>query len=275
MLEISAFSLQGKRKENQDAYYLGERLFAVADGMGGLVHGKEAAETFIEVAKTGGSLLDIIKEANTRIFELVGGTACVLLEIEGQKASYTHIGDSRLYLFRNNILTRLTKDHSYIEYLIDKGEISRQESLLHPKRNLLTKALGTDSEVVAEVQELDLEEGDLLLMVTDGVWGSVSEQDLVLKAQLGAKELCELALANGSTDNITAVVLTVKGDNASGDAASRLNEVGGLTSLSSYKSNLGSTANLNNIQARDRQVINSHNLTNITMQRRKNFDFIK
>jgi protein phosphatase len=136
--------------------------------------------------------------------------ACVVLD---NTAVFAHVGDSRLYLV-NKELKQLTKDHSVVQTLIETGEITPDDAKRHPRKNVITRALGVEAEVIADFSELQLADNDTLLLCTDGLTNYVTE-DIILETfnqnsitSVGDK-LIELANLNGGGDNITVVTLTV------------------------------------------------------------------
>ena len=184
------------RDMNQDSYYIssGEdeiRLFIVADGMGGYKGGEVASRLAIEstknyiyqkyskIPKEKESILQMIREsieyANREVYEesqknedLNGmGTTIDVCLIYGNRAYIGHVGDSRIYRQRKGFFRKLTTDHSYVEQLIREGNITREEAYNHPKKNMLTKALGCTAFVEPDVSVKGFVKGDILLMCTD------------------------------------------------------------------------------------------------------------
>ena len=239
-MEFYAKSDVGRvRTENQDAYRIPTeneeiQLFIVADGMGGHNGGKIASnmavETICEYIK--GNMLvnedksNLLKKAveyaNSEIYkksveeaELEGmGTTIVACLIYNSKLYLGHIGDSRIYRIRKNILRQLTKDHSYVEKLVADGTITREESYTHPKKNMITKALGCTPFVEPDIKIKSLLRNDILVLATDGLTNMVPESKIFkiivensrdLKAV--SDELISEANNAGGYDNITALII--------------------------------------------------------------------
>jgi PPM family protein phosphatase len=234
------------RTENQDYYGYAEpesdeefrrkgRLAVVADGMGGHQGGQVASaiaveslrDTYLqdEAEDTETALVAAFSGAQAAILqvaaehpELTGmGTTCVAAAIRDGRLNYGHVGDSRLYLFRNSTISRLTRDHTYVNRLVDEGTITPEQAETHPDRNILTAALGMNRAVPAEFGESTLHPSDVLLMCTDGLHGLVSDEEMLATATRrsprdACRELVELAKARGGFDNITLQVIVVDKD---------------------------------------------------------------
>ena len=195
------------RRENQDAYGVrfnegsGHTICVVCDGMGGPGGGKLASSlavnTFIDtclsnlrrdmtweqVKETAASA---VAAANTVVYErscsepaLYGmGTTLVSAIIRDGWAVFNNVGDSRAYRVHNGCIIRITKDHSFVEQLIDKGDITAEEARRHPRRNLITRALGPEAVEFSDSFEAALEPGDWLLLCTDGLVGTVTDEEM-------------------------------------------------------------------------------------------------
>src|SRR3984957_12122423 len=144
------------------------------------------------------------------------GTTCTALSLVGRQLCFAHVGDSRLYLVRGGMISRLTRDHSYVGRLVESGIVREEDAESHPQRHILTAALGSGRELTPDVPErpLDLVIGDSLLLCTDGLWGVVPEPDLARIVQTGTPaEACTAlvnqALERGGPDNITVLVLRI------------------------------------------------------------------
>ncbi len=210
------------------------RLAVVADGMGGYEGGQEASRLAVEsvqqvygdssAATPQEALVAGLETAHRNIQQygeehplLHGmGTTCTALAIVGRYLSFAHIGDSRLYLARNGNITRLTRDHSYVGRLVESGIVRLEDAESHPQRHILTAALGSGREVQPDVPDrpLLLEEDDVLILCTDGLWSLVGEQELLRTAQAYPPAACcralvDMALERGGPDNITVVVLRI------------------------------------------------------------------
>jgi protein phosphatase len=144
------------------------------------------------------------------------GTTCTALSIVNRQLYFAHVGDSRLYLIRGGAISRLTRDHSYVGRLVESGIVRSEDAESHPQRHILTAALGSGAEVMPHVPEnpITLEQGDLLLLCTDGLWGQVPDQDLAHIAESNppakaCQKLVKMALARGGPDNITVQLLRI------------------------------------------------------------------
>lgn len=232
------------REINEDCYKVIEppegsgqpALFIVADGMGGHSSGEVASrmavqfaeELFIENCKKDGKiadpselLRDIIKHSNAKIFEKASetiehlgmGTTMTISAFLGERVVTGHVGDSRLYRVRNGAIEKITEDHSLIEELVRNGVINREEASHHPDRNIITKALGCERELTADIYETYVESGDKLLLCTDGLTNMIDDSEILYvltneeDPEIACKSLVERAIDNGGVDNITAIVI--------------------------------------------------------------------
>ncbi|MGB8830613.1 MAG: SpoIIE family protein phosphatase, partial [Candidatus Sulfotelmatobacter sp.] len=144
------------------------------------------------------------------------GTTCTALVVRDRELYFAHVGDSRLYLVRGAAISRLSRDHSYVGRLVESGIVRVEDAEKHPQRHILTSALGAGIEVAAESPEqgIALQEGDTLLLCTDGLWGVVSDQEILRTLSQGSPTECcdalvKLALARGGPDNVTVQILRV------------------------------------------------------------------
>jgi serine/threonine protein phosphatase PrpC len=237
-----------ERTENEDNFCYAEpeqdgelkkrgRLVVVADGMGGHEGGQVASGLAVDavrdfflngaIADPADVLVTAYQAAHNAIQdfardhpELSGmGTTCTSAVLRDDQLTYGHVGDSRLYLLRSNAITRLTRDHSYVQQMVDKGLITAEQAKTHPSKNILTSALGSDSPVEADFAEapITLQKGDTLLLCTDGLHGLVSEEEmLALSSRNPPREACqelvEMAKARGGFDNITVQILRFDGN---------------------------------------------------------------
>lgn len=227
------------RNMNQDSFYISENdnglnLCILADGMGGYKGGEIASkvavtavskfitEKFDSISKDKDSILDLLEDAilfaNSAIYEESEadeelqdmGTTLEVMLIYKQKVYIGHVGDSRIYRIRKNNMKKITTDHSYVEKLIQDGEITREESYNHPKKNLLIKALGTDEEVEPDLIYTVLNKNDMLIICSDGLTNMISEKeilDIVLNnsSENVADVLVDEANDAGGLDNITVI----------------------------------------------------------------------
>lgn len=221
-------------------------LFVVSDGMGGHKGGATASaltvKSIIEFfhlsheGKPDCLIRAAIEFANTQIFatalhepELQGmGATCVVLLITPDgRAWYGHVGDSRMYLYRKAYLQALTKDHSWVQYLVDTGEITQAEAANHPQKNRILRALGTDEDVKPDVpaEAQPLKDDDVFLLCSDGLCGLLADEDLQQLmnnspvSEMAARCL-QAALDKGGTDNVSVVLVRVKNPETNLDATS-------------------------------------------------------
>ncbi len=214
----------------------------VADGMGGhragdvasslavesLVQSLQAWEHSATVADSVPKLKEIIGQANKAVFDTAAlneqyhnmGTTVVMAMIREDSGLIGHIGDSRAYRLREGRLEQLTEDHTLVNELAKSGQLSPQEAAHHPRRNVLTRALGTDREVEADVRIIDWRSGDVLLLCSDGLSGLVDHSEVLATLEHSeseldqqAQRLIDLALLAGGDDNIT-VALVADGGRA-------------------------------------------------------------
>jgi PPM family protein phosphatase len=215
------------RDSNQDNIEASELLAAVADGMGGHPGGEVAsaiAMSLVEGAFTGRSLDELqaaVRAANRAIWDRattddelqgMGTTICAAGLTDDGDLAVVNVGDSRAYLFRNDSLTRLTNDHSVTAEAVRRGEMSEQEALDHPRRSILTRALGVAPDVELDCTVYSVDPGDRVLVCSDGLFNEVPDNDimsLVKETQdlaATADSLVELALTRGGRDNISVVI---------------------------------------------------------------------
>jgi len=210
------------------------RLAIVADGMGGYEGGQEASRIAVETVRhlydrdfagdPQAALLNAFLAAHNSIQryafehpEFYGmGTTCTALAIVDRQLYFAHVGDSRLYLLRGESISKLTRDHSYVGRLVENGIVRSEDAESHPQRHILTAALGSGHEIFPQLSEqpLSLEENDVLLLCTDGLWGVVGDQDLAQAAGTrpladACMKLVRMALERGGPDNVTVQLLRV------------------------------------------------------------------
>lgn len=228
------------REMNQDNYFISDpndeiKLFIVADGMGGYKGGEIASALAIESAKSyitnnfeetnreKEKILDLIKNAieyanmvvyerSKEVEELNGmGTTLDVVIIQSGRLYIGHVGDSRVYRLRKDFFRKLTTDHSYVEQLVRQGNITKEEAYNHPKKNMLTKALGCTAFVEPDVMVKGFQKDDILLMCTDGLTNMVRENKICEIIKENPESACDVlvnkANENGGQDNITAVII--------------------------------------------------------------------
>jgi protein phosphatase len=231
------------REINEDYYNLvlnenGEIVaFVIADGMGGHNSGEVASkmavdsvsEKILPVAKLpddesliSDALVNIIQLANKEIYEvgqnsienLGMGTTLIAAIPKAGKMHIGHVGDSRAYRIRDNEIHRITTDHSYIEELLKNGTINNEEAKLHPKKNLITRALGC-VELEVDYYISEIKSGDIFVFCTDGLTNMVDDEDIknicldTSDSQQACDRLVDLANTNGGEDNITVIVVKI------------------------------------------------------------------
>src|SRR5438067_1610420 len=239
-----------KRKHNEDAYFADDAmgLFIVADGMGGHAAGEvasaQAVKSIRESLQEGKPVLDAFARSPTvesrehaaqlmekAILKACGdiyalatsdlgkrgmGTTVVALMVAGKKAVVGHVGDSRVYLYRNGRAHQLTEDHTIIQEQLKRGLITREQVPTADNKNVITRAVGIQPQVAVDTLVTDVLPGDLFVLCSDGLHGYLSDEEL---PQLFAQErdkltdlLVDLALQRGGKDNVTAVLLSVEAD---------------------------------------------------------------
>jgi protein phosphatase len=219
------------RKDNQDSGFASEHLLVIADGVGGAARGDIASSTAVQILRRldGPPPEDVLEamagaihRAHDRIAELVDedpeleGTSTTVTAalFDGNRIGVGHIGDSRGYLLRNGELSQLTKDHTFVQSLIDEGRITEEESRSHPHRNLILRAVDGVHETDPDLFMIELAPGDRLLLCSDGCSGVLDNGRLADILGTGTVdyavvELVRASLDAGSTDNITCVVADV------------------------------------------------------------------
>lgn len=204
-------------------------VFAVADGLGGHRSGEVASKTAVDFIKNNLSkirnyndeeeMMSFVKDINLELKKIgddeparLGmATTLTMCIVDGQKLYICHVGDSRAYSIKNEAIIRLTKDHSLVQILVDEGKITQEEAEIHPQKNVITRALGTDNSVNVDFHRVDIDPEAIYLLCSDGLFNMVSDNNIkaiVLENTLedAAKKLIDLANINGGKDNITVVL---------------------------------------------------------------------
>ena len=242
MVQAFATSDVGREREiNEDYFYISfpddqVQLFILADGMGGYQGGEIASKLAVSAAKSyimsnyentnkeeKEGLADLVKNAlqyaNMIVYEKAEampelsnmGTTMDICIIYQSKAFIAHVGDSRVYRLRKEFFKKITKDHSYVQKLVDEGKITKEESEVHPKKNMLMKAVGCNAYVEPDVLIKGFLKGDVILMCSDGLTNMVSEEEIckiIMENPTDAtKLLVQKANDNGGRDNITAIII--------------------------------------------------------------------
>ena len=241
---MNAWGLTDKgksRHENQDYYFIDlmpeeqQTVCVVCDGMGGAKAGNIASElsarVFIEEMRQRmkpkmsrrqreNALRDAVTATNDLVYhqsrehsELMGmGTTVVGFVVSEGQMSVVNVGDSRAYLINEQGISRITRDHSLVEDMVQRGDLTPEQARQHPSKNLITRALGTASSVRGDYYSLDLEPGDVILLCTDGLSNMVSDQEILYEVIHGGElESCCQRLLNivserGAPDNVTIVI---------------------------------------------------------------------
>ena len=240
------------RDHNEDSVGLfplsnGMVLAVVADGLGGHDAGEVASQEAVKIfekeskkltadlsARERGDFLSlIIGKANEKVYKLAQqkmkkgknkngmGTTVVAAVVDQEGIVVAHVGDSRAYLLHNDGLYQMTEDHTFVNVLIKNGQISEEEAYHHPKRNVLTRAVGTAEEVDVDISDNPWHQDDIFLLCSDGLTSMINDREigLVLSStsitlEEKADRLIELALNAGGTDNISLILLQNKNGSA-------------------------------------------------------------
>ncbi|HEX9458126.1 MAG TPA: Stp1/IreP family PP2C-type Ser/Thr phosphatase, partial [Thermoanaerobaculia bacterium] len=236
-----------QRQHNEDAFLVADeaKLFLVADGMGGhaageiasriavesisefIVHTKEDDGTWPHAydehyTRTTNRLMAALRMANTRVLEAMRkdarlrgmGTTVVACMADGSKMSVAHVGDSRAYMIRNDKISRITNDHSWVFEQVQAGMLTEAEAEKHPLRNVITRALGGALSVNPDASEIDSRPGDVYLLCSDGLTGMVPEGEILKLVtanpddlEKACRELIDMANEHGGLDNVTAILV--------------------------------------------------------------------
>lgn len=227
-----------KRQLNQDAIYTSEQpvgnlpnLFLVADGMGGHNAGDYAARMTLETvvkyiadsAETEPDTIfgdaisvanSVVRDSAAKLPGLEGmGTTLVAASCEGNVLHVANVGDSRLYVVSGRKIKQITRDHSWVEEMVRRGGLGREEAKHHPDKNIITRAVGAEDTVKIDFFHVTLEEGDLILMCTDGLTNMLEDDEIFNILEVSrdmvekAEELVRLANERGGRDNISVVLI--------------------------------------------------------------------
>lgn len=235
----SKIDIGRERTLNQDAFFAGEisqdiAFAVVCDGMGGANAGDVASQTAVKIISEyiinsyrkkmtiddfSKVLRNALLSANITLFDMAlkdeklkgMGTTAVVAVVKGDEVAIAHVGDSRIYLV-NESLTQLTRDHSIVQTLIESGEITPEAAEKHPRKNVITRALGVEGDVAVDTAELKLSDNEALLLCTDGLTNFTSSDDILKTFKendisLVPEMLVNLANQGGGGDNITVVTL--------------------------------------------------------------------
>lgn len=223
------------REGNEDSYLCVDGLYFVADGMGGHSAGEVASDIAVTTLSdllsavvgnglTVDDLAAAIRHANTAILtEAVRDrakagmgttlTGLAVADPERRRALVANVGDSRTYLWRHGELRQITKDHSHVQSLVDRGAITRAEARVHHQRNIVLRAMGIDPDLEVDVFEVDIEDGDRFIVCSDGLVDEADDDaiEIAIRTSANPQELADslvvLANENGGRDNVTVVVV--------------------------------------------------------------------
>jgi PPM family protein phosphatase len=230
-----------RRRHNEDSYVIEPPLFAVADGMGGAKAGEVASGLAAAALKEGGGdgssgeerVEELIREANRRVFRRANedreasgmGTTMTVALVESDRVIFGHVGDSRAYLIREGRIEQLTDDHSLVAELVRSGRLTPEEAETHPQRSVITRAVGTESDVDVDTFTIEPTPGDLFLICSDGLTDMVDDDAIIRAVEKhrdnldeAAKALVGAANRGGGEDNITVVFFELTGEPAADTA---------------------------------------------------------
>jgi protein phosphatase len=253
-----------QRNANEDSFFTRAALFVVADGMGGAQAGevasKTAAESFDRELPPGPpeqALRETIELANRTIHERAGSDAdlagmgttitAAIVDLESEEVAIGHVGDSRAYRLRGNKFERLTRDHSLVEEMRRKGQLTDAQAEDHPQRSIITRALGPEPEVEVDLQTVPAQAGDVFLICSDGLTTMLGDEQIgrllarATSMQSAVRALVDEANRAGGRDNITVVAFRL-GDAAAPAGAAPEGAVEGATLVGSAAEEAGLTA---------------------------------
>ena len=254
-MQYSAYTNVGRiRNQNEDCFMVEELtdavcLFTVCDGMGGASAGETASATACSVYHSAMTralqahltsahlltplnaklckrlLIDALNEANSAVYQLAKtdpalegmGTTLVSVLLVNKTAYIVNVGDSRAYYYKDGELCQITKDHSYVQYLVDNGMIQPDEAESHPHKNLITRSVGTSAEITPDLFALETRRTEAILLCSDGLTNMVNETEIAgvlgddeVEFSHKAARLVAKANSHGGTDNITALVISTR-----------------------------------------------------------------
>ena len=231
------------RSQNQDAYQIAQLdrnslLCVVCDGMGGAKSGNIASTLAVDVfvqevrrfwmanstqEKINQMLQSAVKLANFTVYDQAKqfeefdgmGTTLVAVLIRGRKATVINVGDSRMYLANEDGISQITKDHSLVQMMVDRGDLTPEQAKSYPGKNYITQAVGTEPIINYDLYHLDLAKGDYLLLCSDGLSNVMDDQEILfeivhgVKKQNCCKRLLDIAKSRGAPDNVTSVLIEI------------------------------------------------------------------
>jgi PPM family protein phosphatase len=234
------------RTVNEDSFFVKANyenlpdIFVIADGMGGHNAGEIASKTAAEftgevLVNTPGALTDAdriesdivnaMEKANQKVFEMSKaksensgmGTTLIVSIVYGRKLYIGHIGDSRVYIIKNDTIRKITSDHSLVEELLKSGTLTKEEAENHPKKNIITRAIGCSVVIDVDSYEQEVENGDVILMCTDGLTNMINENQIkdIIEKENDLSIVCDnlimKANENGGEDNTTVILFRIDG----------------------------------------------------------------
>lgn len=231
------------RKMNQDAYEIRQLdkntlLCVVCDGMGGAKSGNVASSLAVDVFsqeiqrtwnpsmewdKTDQMMKNAVKLANFTVYdqamqfeEFSGmGTTLVAALVRGNRVSLINVGDSRAYVINQKGIRQITRDHSVVQMMVDRGELTAEMAKSYPGKNLITRAVGTEMTISGDIFRQELSRGDFLLLCSDGLSNLLDDQEILFEVVHGVnkerccKRLLDIAVSRGAPDNVTSVLVSV------------------------------------------------------------------
>ena len=231
------------RKQNQDAYRIEQLdrntlLCVLCDGMGGAKSGNIASTLAVEVFaeeirrswvknmdddKIDLMMRSAVKLANFTVFDQAAqieefsgmGTTLVAVLIQGKKATLVNVGDSRAYGINRNGISQITKDHSLVQLMVDRGDLTPEVAKSYPGKNFITRAIGTETVVMCDIYHWEVSKGDYILLCSDGLSNLMDDQEILFEVVHGVnkqqccKRLLNIAKNRGAPDNVTSVLILV------------------------------------------------------------------
>ena len=231
------------RKQNQDAYKIEQLdrssvLCVVCDGMGGAKSGNIASTLAVDVfvqevrqswksylpqEKIDQILRSAVKLANFTVFDQAQqfeefdgmGTTLVAVLIHGKKATIVNVGDSRAYGIDDSGIRQITKDHSLVQMMVERGDLKPEQAKTYPGKNFITRAIGTEAVVMCDIYHLDVAKGDFFLLCSDGLSNMMDDQEILFEVVHGVnkaqccKRLLNIAKNRGAPDNVTSVLVQI------------------------------------------------------------------
>lgn len=231
------------RKQNQDAYHIQQLdrntlLCVVCDGMGGAKSGNIASTLAVDVFvqevqrswtsnadwdKTEQILRSAVKLANFTVYdqgvqfeEFDGmGTTLVAALIRGRRVSVINVGDSRAYAITRSGIHQISRDHSVVQMMVDRGELTSEQAKTYPGKNLITRAIGTEPVILSDTFRMEMNRGDYILLCSDGLSNMMDDQEILFEVVHGVNKqhccqrLLDIAISRGSPDNVTSVLVSL------------------------------------------------------------------